>query len=164
MIGKGNKERFVALSNEYVAALGAHWRDRGADFDADQAAGALVAPLVIPPTPRARAKFESDDATFSPGGYSVRGATGVLEWAVEMLSRTMADLTEPERRQLAGLSPHALRHTFGKQAVATGMNLDVVQKLLGHASLQTTSVYVTAEQRRQRIEAANFHAALARKR
>ncbi|MGS0966920.1 phage integrase family protein [Burkholderia glumae] len=164
VIGKGNKERFVALSNECVAALRAHWRDRGADFDADQAAGALVAPLVIPPTPRARAKFESDDTTLQPSGYSVRGATGVLEWAVEMLSRTMADLSEPERRQLAGLSPHALRHTFGTQAVATGMNLDVVQKLLGHASLQTTSVYVTAEQRRQRIEAANFHAALARKR
>ncbi len=40
------------------------------------------------------------------------------------------------------------------------MTLDVVQQLLGHASLQTTSVYVTAEQRRQRIEAAKFHAAL----
>ncbi len=41
------------------------------------------------------------------------------------------------------------------------MTLDVVQQLLGHASLQTTSVYVTAEQRRQRIEAAKFHAGMA---
>lgn len=55
--GKGNKERFVPLSDTCVAALSAHWRDRGLAFTAADAVGALVAPLVVPPTPRARAKF-----------------------------------------------------------------------------------------------------------
>ena len=36
--------------------------------------------------------------------------------------------------------------------------LDVVQRVLGHASLQTTSTYVTAEQRRVRAEAAKYRA------
>ncbi|WP_420715653.1 hypothetical protein [Cupriavidus sp. D39] len=40
------------------------------------------------------------------------------------------------------------------------MPLDVVQRVLGHASLQTTSTYVTAEQRRVRAEAAKYHARL----
>ncbi|MEX3556579.1 MAG: site-specific integrase [Burkholderia gladioli] len=164
VIGKGRKERFVALSVECVDALRAHWTDRGANFDADQAAGALLAPLVVPSTPRATAKFGAEPGSAAPAGYSVRGAAGVLAWLLARLQVTMTDLSEPARRQLAQTSPHSLRHTFGTQAVATGMDLDVVQQLLGHASLQTTSVYVTAEQRRQRIEAAKFHAQIVRKR
>ncbi|WP_186258926.1 site-specific integrase [Burkholderia gladioli] len=164
VIGKGKKERFVALSAECVDALRAHWTDRGAEFDADQAAGALLAPLVVPLTPRAAAKFGTEPGTTALAGYSVRGAAGVLAWLLERLQATMSDLSESERRQLAQTSPHSLRHTFGTQAVASGMALDVVQQLLGHASLQTTSVYVTAEQRRQRIAAAKFHTALVGKR
>lgn len=72
----------------------------------------------------------------------------------------MPDLTEADRRRLAGLSPHAFRHTFGTQSVATDVPLDVVQQLLGHASLQTTSVYVTAEEKRRRAEIAKYHARL----
>ncbi|MFY4713438.1 site-specific integrase [Burkholderia glumae] len=164
VIGKGRKERFVAVSDACVAALRAHWVDRGLQFDSDQAAGALLAPLVIPRTLRAQTKFEPGKAGADAAGYSVRGAATLVAWVLKRLQVTMGDLSEPERRQLARTSPHSLRHTFGTQSVASGMTLDVVQQLLGHASLQTTSVYVTAEQRRQRIEAAKFHAGMARER
>ncbi|NRO99639.1 hypothetical protein GWC77_27710 [Paraburkholderia sp. NMBU_R16] len=52
------------VSDECVDAIRAHWRDRGLDFDAPEAHGPLVAPLVVPSTPRARAKFgvAQDDA------------------------------------------------------------------------------------------------------
>ncbi|MGN4069335.1 tyrosine-type recombinase/integrase [Burkholderia gladioli] len=86
-----------------------------------------------------------------------------LAWLLERLPVTMTDFSELDRLQLTQTSPHSLRHTCGAQAVATGMNLDVVQQLLGHAMLQTTFVYVTAEQRRQRMEAGKFHATLAEK-
>ncbi|RQS03219.1 integrase [Burkholderia sp. Bp9002] len=169
VVGKGNKERFVPVSAACVDALRAHWRDRALAFDAPGALAsreALIAPLVIPPTPRARAKFavdagDTEDAsTRRAGGYSVRGARGLVQWAVAQLQATLPDLTEAERRQLARLSPHAFRHTFGTQSVATDVPLDVVQQLLGHASLQTTSVYVTAEQKRRRRELAKYHARL----
>ncbi|KVD16107.1 hypothetical protein WI80_00440 [Burkholderia ubonensis] len=39
MVGKGNKQRFVPISDVYVDASRAHLRDRGADFDAAAAAG-----------------------------------------------------------------------------------------------------------------------------
>ncbi|WP_412528926.1 tyrosine-type recombinase/integrase [Burkholderia lata] len=61
---------------------------------------------------------------------------------VEQLLDKMTDPTEPERRRLAGPSPHAFRHTFGTQSVAADVPPNV-QQLLAHASLQTTSVYVT---------------------
>jgi integrase/recombinase XerD len=90
----------------------------------------------------------------------VRGPLGLVQWAVEQLLEAVPDLTESERRRLAGLSPHAFRHTFGAQAVATDVPLDVEQALLGHASLQTTSVYVTAEEKRRRTEIAKYHVRL----
>ncbi len=40
-------------------------------------------------------------------------------------------------------SVHSLRHTFGTQSVKRGTRLKVVQEVLGHASLDTTTIYVS---------------------
>ena len=37
---------------------------------------------------------------------------------------------------------HQFRHTFGRRIAETGMSVTTLQKLLGHASLRTTQVYV----------------------
>ena len=41
------------------------------------------------------------------------------------------------------LSPHMLRHTFGKSLVDGGVTLEKVAMLMGHSSLDTTKVYIT---------------------
>jgi integrase/recombinase XerD len=46
--------------------------------------------------------------------------------------------------RIAGLddvSPHVLRHTFGKQALDSGADLVTVSNLLGHRRLDTTAIY-----------------------
>ncbi len=55
-------------------------------------------------------------------------------------------------------SVHGLRHTFGVRAVEAGVPLDVVQQSLGHASLSTTSIYVTAPLARRMRESARLAA------
>lgn len=165
VIGKGNKQRYVPISDECVDALRAHWRDRGQAFDAVDADGPLVAPMVIPPTLRAREKFgEPDEAgdLAMTQGYSVRGARGLAQWAIAQLLEVMPDLNEADRRKLSGTSPHAFRHTVGTQMLAAGVALEVVQRTLGHASLGTTSIYVSPEEARMRREAAKYHARLTR--
>jgi len=157
VIGKGRKARVTPVSDACVAALAAHWRDRGDDFADGTIRRALIAPLTVPPTPAARAKA-ARLAAGDPneiGGYAVRAARALVAWALTDLCETLP-LSDAERQQLARTSPHALRHTFGTQAVAADVPLDVVQRVLGHASLATTTVYVTAEQRRMRTELGRY--------
>jgi site-specific recombinase XerD len=44
---------------------------------------------------------------------------------------------------IRGASVHSLRHTFGTHSVKRGTRLKVVQDVLGHASLDTTTIYVS---------------------
>jgi site-specific recombinase XerD len=53
-------------------------------------------------------------------------------------------------------SAHWLRHTHGSHAVAANVPIEVVQNNLGHASLSTTTIYVTSEKRRRYREMARF--------
>ncbi|WP_323122637.1 hypothetical protein [Burkholderia alba] len=55
---------------------------------------------------------------------------------------------------VAWLRAHA--PSLGATIAAVEVPLDVVQRVLGHASLQTTTVYVTAEQRRIREEVGRY--------
>lgn len=44
------------------------------------------------------------------------------------------------------LTPHILRHTFGKNLVDSGVGLEKVAALLGHSSLNTTRIYIVPNQ------------------
>lgn len=39
------------------------------------------------------------------------------------------------------LTPHLLRHTFGKSLVNKGVTLDKIAKLMGHSDINTTAIY-----------------------
>jgi integrase/recombinase XerC len=50
-------------------------------------------------------------------------------------------LKELSQRAGKDVSPHTLRHVFGKSLVDAGESLDRVGELLGHSSLDTTRIY-----------------------
>ncbi len=54
-------------------------------------------------------------------------------------------------------SPHRLRHAFATHLLQNGAALDEVRQLLGHAWLDTTQLYVHAEQRDLRDVHTRFH-------
>ncbi|MEX3815743.1 tyrosine-type recombinase/integrase [Paraburkholderia sp. BR13439] len=80
----------------------------------------------------------------------------MMESAQKRFISWMPDLTADELKSLAGTSPHAVRHMFGTQAGAHDVPLDVVRRIPGHASLQTTTIYLQAEKQRLLHEAFGY--------
>ncbi|MDR5753023.1 MULTISPECIES: site-specific integrase [unclassified Caballeronia] len=97
----------------------------------------------------------------SEAGYTADGLNRLIGRMLNELVETMEALSLDERMRLGQANAHAFRHTFGTQSVAEEVPVDVVQKVLGHASLQTTTIYVQAEKQRVLEEVAGYYARLA---
>jgi site-specific recombinase XerD len=67
---------------------------------------------------------------------------GISSRAVEMVVAKYARLAG-----LEDVTPHTLRHSFGKHALDAGADLVSVSALLGHQRLETTAIYTTPSQR-----------------
>jgi integrase len=169
IVGKGQRERTVPVSAATLVALRAHWADRAQDFDGatveGHQSGPLLAPVIIPWTDassrRHRAGQGGDGQQANEAGYTADGLNRLISRMVTELVKTMDDLSLDERVRLGQANAHAFRHTFGTQSVADDVPVDVVQKVLGHASLQTTTIYVQAEKQRVVEEVARYYAGIA---
>ena len=153
ILGKRNKWRTVFPTRRVIAALRAHWADRGSDFDFGLVELPLLSPLMAPRTMTAQSKHLNPQQQMLEQGFSVDGLYRVIKTALKRVAEDKAlNLNEQHRGLLRRATPHAFRHTFGTQAVSGEVPLDVVQKVLGHASLQTTTIYVQAEKKRSIAE------------
>ena len=154
VLGKRNKWRTTFPSLRAVEAVKAHWRDRGEEFDFGMATTPLLSPLVTPGTAAAASKHKSESAGFS--------ADGVYQLVKATLLRVVADpfveLESHERDRIREAGCHAFRHTFGVAAVEKDVPLDVLQGAFGHASVQTTTIYVQAPKKRAARELGKFFA------
>jgi integrase/recombinase XerD len=113
VLGKGNKERRVALSPRLLAELKPYLRKREA----------ALAVLGLPDAPRV---FPND-----VGGRLCSKA---------MQQRLKRYGAAAEIRGVR-VSPHTLRHTYALSFVRSGGDPFTLQKILGHSSLETTRRY-----------------------
>lgn len=78
------------------------------------------------------------------------GMTRVRFWGIVREQAQQAGITAP-------LSPHTLRHAFATHLLNHGADLRVVQLLLGHADISTTTIYTHVARERLREIHAQHH-------
>jgi len=151
VIGKGQKEREVPVPIDVVAELAKYLRSRALDPDPEELSNRGAALLGL----------ASDAAERAPGlctGHAIDPLQGIAASTFydqikaffddcARLLRGQGDAKGAERFERA--STHWMRHSHASHAIAGGMPIEIAQQNLGHASLATTTAYVTTEKRRR---------------
>lgn len=115
--GKGNKYRWVYINSRCGVALRKYLEHRG-----DDAQPALFA---------SRCKYMTEDGVREP----MRIGSSGIETMIRALGR---------RCGIDNAHPHRFRRTAATLALRRGMPIEQVSKILGHASLNTTTIYANS--------------------
>lgn len=134
----GLKTLHVSLAEGVLRVLGKGAKERLVPFGAE--AGAWLQRWLLEGRPQVLGA-RSADALF----VTVRGAgmTRQMFWRLVKRYARTAGITAP-------LSPHTLRHAFATHLLNHGADLRVVQLLLGHADIGTTTIYTHVARERLR--------------
>jgi integrase/recombinase XerD len=130
VVGKGNKERQVPISAEFLAELTL--------FRTFLKLPALPVSNENTPLFGAVRNFR-----LKVGRSSIHGYVTDLFKEVAAKLRLQGDINADHRAsQLELASAHWLRHTAGSHMANSGVDLRVIRDNLGHASISTTSIYL----------------------
>ena len=151
VIGKGQKEREVPLPIDVVGELAKYLRSRGLDPDPEDIGNQSAFML----------GKASDAAARAPGlnaGQRIDPHEGIAATTfydqIKAFFMGCADALQGQgdtrgSERFTKASTHWMRHSHASHAIASGMPIEIAQQNLGHASLATTTVYVTTESRRR---------------
>ena len=124
VVGKGSKERLVPIGDEAVAWVTRYRRE--------------VRPALAAASRRDELFLTQRQAPLTRQAF----------WALVKRYAVRAGIAK------AALSPHVLRHAFATHLLNHGADLRVVQLLLGHADITTTTIYThVARERLKRLHA-----------
>jgi integrase/recombinase XerC len=126
--GKGNKERIVPIHDTAILTIQDYLLNARPEL--------------------ALRNSESTDQlflNFRGKKISNRGVNLILEKELEHQASTLK------------ISPHSFRHSFATHLINNGVDLRVVQELLGHESLSTTQIYTKVSKEKLKSEYLNTH-------
>lgn len=173
VMGKGRRQREVPVAPDVVALIREH-HALAAELGPLPSPAPLLLRLSLPPEEAvawAQREAEGGSGVSVGAGSGVGGAGGGKRGHLGVEGPPLAALTAvglyrqlkrffaraaQEAFSVDGLSSarvraastHWLRHTFGRQGAAAGVPVEVLQQVFGHASLSTTTVYVSTERAR----------------
>jgi integrase len=148
--GKGRKQRELPLADDLAALIWRHHADAAT-------VSALPEPVPLVCT---LAEAPPHWAADGKGGIALRvppaqgralGTSGLyrtLKRFFARIAQRACAIDGLDSSRLQAASTHWLRHTFARQGAAAQMPVEVLQQALGHASLATTTVYLSTERTR----------------
>lgn len=140
VLGKGGKWRAVPVPDRIIALLREFLERRGLDAD----------PVANPPDTSLIPRAGSNEAISPSGLY--KAIRGLFQEAAHALH---ASGKAHDARAFERASVHWLRHTCGSFLGSSGVPVNLIQKLLGHASVATTSIYTESDEERLWLEVAD---------
>ena len=151
VIGKGQKLREVPLPLDIVTELARYLHSRGLDPDPENIGnqGAFLLGKATDAAERAKGLSTGQPLDPREGIAATTFYDQIKAFFADCadLLRRQGDAKGAERFDKA--STHWMRHSHASHAIASGMPIEIAQQNLGHASLATTTVYVTTEKRRR---------------
>ena len=133
VLGKGSKWRAVPIPERILNLLATYLEHRNLVPD----------PLANPPDTPLLARINGTDPISASGLYKAFRA---------FFQETALELHRLNRKHEASAFEHAsvhwLRHTCGSHMGSSGVPVNLIQKLLGHASVATTSIYTESDSER----------------
>ncbi len=151
VVGKGQKEREVPLPIDVAGELAGYMKSRGLDADPEDIGNQGAFLLGKASDAAKRAPGLSNGQVLDPrqGIAATTFYDQIKAFFADCASvlRGQGDAKGADRFQRA--STHWMRHSHASHAIASGMPIEIAQQNLGHASLATTTVYVTTEKRRR---------------
>lgn len=128
--GKGAKDRFVPLPQATLATLRQHW-----------------------------SRHRNPKLLFPAWGHDSRQASvAATPMAISSVQGAFRAAKEGAGITKKGVSVHTLRHSYATHLLEAGVNLRTIQQYLGHASLETTMVYLHLTTKGQEDAVAHINA------
>lgn len=156
VVGKGQKLREVPVPETLVREIEEYLVHRGLPGDVLNSAvqGAYVLSVATDTAERA-AELKNHSGGDALAGISESTLYRQLKTCFESCALALkAQGDERGAARLAKASTHWLRHTHATHALASGIRVQEAQQNLGHASINTTTAYVSTEQA-QRLRSMN---------
>jgi integron integrase len=150
--GKGGKDRVVPLSEKLIDALKEHLKEVRKFFETDLQSGGLAG-VYLPEALARKHKNTGKDwrwqwlwpsrvISIDPRGGG-RRRHHVLPNAYQTAVRYAGIKAGLNKR----ITSHTLRHSFATHLLEDGVDIRTVQDLLGHASIETTQIYLHVMQK-----------------
>jgi integrase/recombinase XerD len=127
VVGKGNKERLVPISDKAINEINNYLPDR-----------------------HSLSKIDKKDADILFLNRRGRRLSRVM---IFIIIKGLAEKVEIKKK----ISPHTFRHSFATHLVEGGADLRAVQEMLGHESIITTEIYTHIDREYLRDAIIRFH-------
>lgn len=167
VLGKGDVHRDVVITDIVFTELNNYLAHRGlGSFDQSPKDRPLIDVLVGTKFPNPHAPKEKSELGIHTqkvkelrqptDTISINRMHEILKEFFYSAASAMLPFSITDARHIEKASTHWLRHTCGSHAAANGTPVAILRDNFGHASLETTSQYITTE-RDNRIRAMELH-------